>query len=144
MLILGQVRFSKGQICLAGIGKGLGQGLYGLETPAGFRDMKKHSPKLFSIILDPVFYWEVHMNPNSEMIHPNGQNSVWKRKFVLKYNSLIRCIINIEYFVPDRLYHIICFHEFSEVFVILILCQVRLKKGKGVTCMVRNRTVRKT
>ena len=53
MYFFGQVRLSKGKLSQAGLGKGIGYDPAGLEHPAGDRKRKQHSPKLFSIILDP-------------------------------------------------------------------------------------------
>ena len=50
MLMLGQVRVSKGRLCPAR-----------LEPPAGARSRRNHIPNLFQINLDPAFYREVHL-----------------------------------------------------------------------------------
>ena len=51
MLILGQVRLSKGQLCPEG-----------LELSVGARNRKKNHPfELFSIILDPALNQKVHL-----------------------------------------------------------------------------------
>ena len=45
MLILGDVRLGKGQVCSAGLGKRFSQGPTGLEPPAGARIKKKRKIK---------------------------------------------------------------------------------------------------
>ena len=54
MIIVGQVRLSKGQLCPAGLGKRLGQGPAELEHPAGARNRTTPHPHVFSMILDPA------------------------------------------------------------------------------------------
>ena len=46
MLIIGQVRLSKGKLCPAGLGKGLGYGPTGLEPLAVARNSRKASVKI--------------------------------------------------------------------------------------------------
>ena len=50
MLILGQVRLNKGQLCLSGLGKGLGYGPTGLQFPAGARNSKRFNSPRSSIL----------------------------------------------------------------------------------------------
>ncbi len=50
MLTLAQVRLKKGQLCPAGLGKGLEQAPVGLEQPTRTKNRNKHPLNLFSII----------------------------------------------------------------------------------------------
>ena len=63
MLILGQVRLTKGELCPVGLRKGLDYCPAGLEPTTGAKNMKKHPLKLLSIILYPVLNREVHLIP---------------------------------------------------------------------------------
>ncbi len=50
MLILGQVRLSKGKLCLSGFGKRLSKGPAGLEPPTVVRNRKKPNKSILKIL----------------------------------------------------------------------------------------------
>ncbi len=75
MLILDQVRLSTGYLSPAVSGIWLGESPPGLKPPQGIKKEEEKPTNLFSIILVPAFYQEVHLIQNF---------SLWKIKIDAK------------------------------------------------------------